>query len=555
MGVGTYAAYNNPSPPLSQSEPGMIDGCMMGDYPTQAALKHVGLLAVENDGGSLVNHYWLSFHLFGDPSLMIHLGIPTPQTATHDPTVTPGTTSYQVTTTPGAYVALVDDSGVLHGAAVANASGVADLTIAPFFAGNANLAVTAQFRQPLFKTIPVAGLTSAYVDYEASQAHNCVYGETGSIDLTLKNFGVGIATGVTVLATTPSPVATTVDGAESFGNIAAGATKKVNSAITLAISNNVADQQQIKVDLSIRWGTPEETNNATVFVSASAPKFAFDVAVSGGGSVQPGDERDLTYTIRNDGHASASGLDLSLQQLSSHPVTLGGEVLSVPMLGVGQSTQRVASVIFGSSILPGSDVALKLSVLDSKGLAASFTHTIIVGITDDFESGTIDSGVWLSGGDAPWTIDTTTAARGAQSAKSGVITHSEKSTIELVASFPSAGSVSFFRRVSSEENYDFLTFYIDGVPTAQWSGDVPWGEVSHSVSAGRHTLAWRYAKDDMVTAGDDCAWLDDILLEGGSVLAPPSMALSGTPLTVSLLPGTSATLPLAIRNEGGLSLS
>ncbi|MBT3192936.1 MAG: hypothetical protein HN341_10310 [Verrucomicrobia bacterium] len=172
MGVGTISAYNNPSPPLSQASPGMIDGVMMGNYPTQAALKHAGLLAVENYGGSLVNHYWLSYHLFGDPSLAVHFGIPTVQAAAHASSVAAGATTFQVTTTPGAYVALIDDSNVLHGAAVANGSGIANLVITPFVSGNAKLAVTAQFRRPLFKTLPVSGGVVSPVQVSAFAINN-----------------------------------------------------------------------------------------------------------------------------------------------------------------------------------------------------------------------------------------------------------------------------------------------------------------------------------------------------------------------------------------------
>ncbi len=176
MGVGLDAVSQYP-PPQDVSNPGMYDGAMELGYASQAAIKHVGLMAVENYGGTKVDWYWSAYHLFGDPSVMIYYGTPGTMTATHNGAISPDDTEYTITTTPYAYVALSDDSGVLHGAARANSSGVAVVSITNYDASQTGkLVITAQFKQPYFEDIFIddSGLSSPKV-FAASAHQKDVY--------------------------------------------------------------------------------------------------------------------------------------------------------------------------------------------------------------------------------------------------------------------------------------------------------------------------------------------------------------------------------------------
>jgi len=56
------------------------------------------------------------------------------------------------------------------------------------------------------------------------------------------------------------------------------------------------------------------------------------------------------------------------------------------------------------------------------------------------------------------------------------------------------GTVSFFWKVSSEASYDFLEFYIDGTRQDRISGNINWVQKSYVLTAGMHTLQWKYIK-------------------------------------------------------------
>ena len=158
----------------------------------------------------------------------------------------------------------------------------------------------------------------------------------------------------------------------------------------------------------------------------------------------------------------------------------------------------------------------------AKSVTATFINAVSGG--EEFPLGGVIPVGWVqpSGSNAAWVGTNDAAYAGNLSLKSGIIDNSQKSEISYTFNF-SAGNVSFARKVSSESNYDFLEFYIDGVSKGSWSGEVAWSVVNFPVAAGTHTLLWRYKKDGSVSSGGDAAWIDSVLLPGGS--APPEQAL------------------------------
>jgi hypothetical protein len=112
---------------------------------------------------------------------------------------------------------------------------------------------------------------------------------------------------------------------------------------------------------------------------------------------------------------------------------------------------------------------------------------------------------------------------GIAAAQSGAITHNQQSTLLTTVSQP--GTLSFWWKVSSEEGYDFLSFYIDSisVPRERISGESGWVKYSVAISAGVHTLRWIYAKDSSVSAGQDAGWVDEV------VFTPNPPVINGQP--------------------------
>jgi hypothetical protein len=114
-------------------------------------------------------------------------------------------------------------------------------------------------------------------------------------------------------------------------------------------------------------------------------------------------------------------------------------------------------------------------------------------------------------GNGNWFSQTTTTYYGGDAAESADISNNQSSTMETVISGKT--SVKFYWKVSSETNYDYLRFYIDGVEQDRIAGNVDWTQKVYTVSSGTHTLKWSYTKDYSVSSGSDCGWVDKLELQ------------------------------------------
>ena len=108
-----------------------------------------------------------------------------------------------------------------------------------------------------------------------------------------------------------------------------------------------------------------------------------------------------------------------------------------------------------------------------------------------------------------WFAQTATTHDGADAAQSGPITHMQDSWLETSVTGP--GTLTYWWKVSSEPDYDYLEFYLDGVlQPGSISGEVPWQKRTNSIPVGPHTLRWLYTKDISDSFGQDAGWLDEV---------------------------------------------
>jgi len=111
--------------------------------------------------------------------------------------------------------------------------------------------------------------------------------------------------------------------------------------------------------------------------------------------------------------------------------------------------------------------------------------------------------------DASWTVDSSQQYMGKNSLASLPIEDGQTSGIEYIGQLKE-GSLSFYYKVDSELNQDFLTFSLDGQVLLDVSGDTGWTFFSVPVTGGIHTLSWMYQKDGAISAGEDAAYIDHI---------------------------------------------
>ena len=118
---------------------------------------------------------------------------------------------------------------------------------------------------------------------------------------------------------------------------------------------------------------------------------------------------------------------------------------------------------------------------------------------------------FTTGGVAGWLGDTAETYDGDDAARSGLTASDKDNWMETTVCGP--GTISFWWNVSSEENWDWLEFYVDGTLDSRISGtNTTWTQKSVEVSGGgNHTLRWRYVKDECTSVGEDCGWVDQVV--------------------------------------------
>ncbi len=137
------------------------------------------------------------------------------------------------------------------------------------------------------------------------------------------------------------------------------------------------------------------------------------------------------------------------------------------------------------------------------------------GIIEDFEGKYSNGGFqpyWTNGnnGTVPWKVDDKYSQSGKFSARSGEIGNNETSSMNLTVNLDRSGTVSYWRKVSSEPDFDTFKFSINGQTQEVVAGERGWEYISFPVSQGTNELGWEYNKDFLASKGLDSVWIDDV---------------------------------------------
>jgi len=505
--------------------------CMMHENGEQQAdwfitagqMIHSGNLAVTQAGGS-EQYYWEIYHLMGDPSLMPYIGVPTTLTVTHGAASPVGTTTFTVTTEQNAYVA-ISMGGVLLDAQLAGVTGIVNLTFPAISSvGTADIVVTKQFKQPYIGSVQIISPTGPYVIYASNTIDDSAGNNNSlvdnnefiSLDVAVQNIGSVNANFVNITISTLDPVVTLVNSTDVINIINASQTLNINNPFTFQVDNNIIDQHVVMFTLDMVDNLGNAWSSA-INITLNAPvldhtAFTVNDAVlgNGNGRLDAGETLELIIDATNVGHADIANLTATLGSLSSY-VAINTISVNVASLVASQQQATTFNITVAGNTPVGTFVEFPYDLTDGV-YAHNNTFNAIVGIIDeDYETGDFTNYAWVQG-TFPWTIDNTQIYEGVYSSKSGMIPDNEESELSITVDVTAPGDISFFKFVSSEQDYDELKFKINGNKVGEWSGiDNAWSFISYPVSIGQNTFKWEYEKDGATADGQDCAWIDYIV--------------------------------------------
>ena len=340
------------------------------------------------------------------------------------------------------------------------------------------------------------------------------------------------------------------------GNVNIGA---VNAKLTTSVGNSLLTGTEMDTVLFLAPGT----QRYYVRVDATSADTKFDVKVVAASTnpdlravvnsaISDGAIVTINYTVYNQGLTATTGsfgVDGWSNSTSAPTIGMTGQAVTQPILAGGAS-------VSGTLVIPDTGASgTAYVIVDTANTEVEFdeTNNVSAGKTwlkpqaapqnITFESGAVPTGMTMSG-NADWAIDSSTGGASTHSLKAGTITNSQSSCVAMSVS--NGDSISFDYAVSSEQYYDYLSFYIDGVKNYNitGSGTVAWtNSGAIAVGAGVHEYKWCYEKSWSTSAGSDTAWIDNIVVS----VAKPNLSVS---INSAVTNGSNVTVNYTAYNSG-----
>jgi PKD repeat protein len=151
--------------------------------------------------------------------------------------------------------------------------------------------------------------------------------------------------------------------------------------------------------------------------------------------------------------------------------------------------------------------AFKAGMVDSETAEANYFKEISLA-----EAINVTNAVITTGGQAMWAgLNLASSHDGVDAAQSGPIAHSQSTWMSTAVNGP--GAFSFWWKSSCEDDpdhddWDYVVFVVDGVEKLRLDGITEWQRVACTLGEGSHVIIWKYMKDESLSDGADCAWVD-----------------------------------------------
>ena len=447
--------------------------------------------------------------LYGDPSLMVRTTNPTDMGLSASPSVLMlGMTELELTADAEyAIASLTMDGEVIATTKIINGQGTMTFP-ALTTPGVANLVVLGYNKVTYVGQMEIVPAEGAYITVNSYEMNvpQANYGETVDMSLNVKNVGVEIANNVTVTLSTESEY---IDITSAEGTIA---TINPDQVLTVegfqfTVANDVPDGTKEQIDVTITDGT--NVWMGKVFVELHAPILQMAGLLV--------NDNNVEFTFANVGTAPFYGATLSITSCSPDLVFNPETVTVSEAVAGGESITLSSDYTVATTVEPGT--TFEVAYTFNTGLFEIQDIFVLSygAIMEDFESG-VWGADWTQSSQYAWNITNggTKGTKCATSSNNGV--HNSEGYCVLTVEVLAAGDLTFMYKVSSENNYDKLHFYMDNQEKGTWSGDVSWTQFTQPVTAGQHTFKWSYTKDSSVSSGEDCAWIDDILFPPTNVI-------------------------------------
>jgi len=409
--------------------------------------------------------------------------------------------------------------------------------------GNASLIVSGYNVLPKEYSVNIISADTAILNveniiYYDGNDNNPQSNEQYSMALDLVNYGATDATNAVLTISSEDTLIRILDNEFTKETVLANSSESFINVFTV-VDTCMNDQHEVVLDLQI--STDNYTYNRKIKYVVDAPKIENQsvnfTQVSGNGDdyIDAGETWNIKLGFLNSGHStSASTVGLALNDGNDITFT-NNEYIIDPIIVDG-----VYYVDFDFSVAQSVEQGKKIkiiSVFDNCDFPDSLLIPFYVGkVDEDFETADFTKFDWVNSSNSQWTIDSNNSYEGNYCAKTGAIGDLQESILKINLNLLEAGTISFAKKLSTLSESDYLLFYVDGSIEGFWSGISDWEVVSYELSQGQHKLEWKYKKDDASSAGEDCAWVDNITFPPFSEVTTKINAINDNDLRVYPIP-------------------
>jgi hypothetical protein len=489
-------------------------------YISMGQVNFAGNLSVSASTSSRKKYYWETYTLLGDPSVVPYIGQPDSFKIALPDTLPNGIKSFSLNLDPFSYVA-VSHFDTLWDASYASPSGSAVLDMPGISDDSCLIVITGQNKIPLIKKTYISNFKKEYINLSSSVINDAAANNNGLADwdesfflkLTVSNLGQTDATQLYAKISTISDYATIINDSVYIGTLSAKSQDVLANNFKIKIAKLIPDKAYLTINLKLKDSKTEK--NYKIDICLHAPvleilSYTIDDSLTGNANffADPGETLRLNFKVKNSGSSDISGILKITSQ--SAGLTIPEQNIYTGVLPYGESVTIPVTVSLSPDILPGSSLNIS-SLLDCDPYFNSKSFSLPVGKTiENFEYQTFSFFPWNNTSAYPWIITDGNAYDGQFSARSAVISNNTESLLKISVNIPAIDTVRFFVKVSSELDYDFLVFRLNGKEIFKISGETDWIGKKVELQEGFNLLEWIYRKDQSVSSGSDCAWLDFI---------------------------------------------
>ena len=377
--------------------------------------------------------------------------------------------------------------------------------------GPAKIIVTGMNAYPNTKEVIVYDTDRPYVimeNYSIKDTDGQLdYSENHVLDMSFKNISNKKSNFINVTLSCDKPEYINITSATlEIENIDANTTIDMENVFEFTVCDSVPNNTDVRFFVTCTDGT--DIWESKFDMNIYAPEF--EIIKPAGLELNPGDVATIEFTIINKGGSDANNIIFPI--FAPEEISLSQDKFIIPALSAGEETSIEVTLTVSENAEYGYAYVMPMAVYSGRYITRD-SYAIITGrVTEDFETGDFSKFDWVITDNSNWEIVSDNTYEGQYCVKSGSIENSSSTTLQLIIDVKTESTISFYKKVSSESNYDELIFYIDEETQGKWSGEVDWSQETYTLSEGLHTLKWSYNKDVSYNDGQDCAWLDYIIL-------------------------------------------